>query len=475
MPGLPSGHGGRSRVTQGRVRVSTRMTSAPRWASWSVQYGPAQTQVKSAILTPSSGSFAIVSDYSRSARSYLACSRAARSDHTRAPQLLDPRRRQAQTRAENLLVMLAERRRRRANLPWRTVVLQRRAGLLVGPRHRMGYLDEEAALLQMVGTEQVAHGRDRRERDAPRLRLLVEVKRALLLEPVLQENFECVPVDAALEPVGEDFFRRPLRVPHHLDEVAPLMLLDAADENVTVAALHHLERLDRLLPQPRGDHVHVGPELEEQLHLRGQRFVDRNVDVLALAVAHLRKHRAHRRHRRMHPALETGLMTEGLERRHLGMLCAAAVDVADAASAPERQILGAPVALGTALPPRRNRGHHQARIAGAQALEAEPDTVHVGRRDVVKQNVSAGDQPLEQLEALGTRHVERGAELVGVEIKVEPAFFRMCLAAGKRAAQTSAVAGARPLALDDLGAHVGHQLGRVGCGNHLAQLDDFKS
>jgi hypothetical protein len=41
------------RVTQMRVDVSTRITSAPRFASWSVQCGPAQTQVKSATRMPS--------------------------------------------------------------------------------------------------------------------------------------------------------------------------------------------------------------------------------------------------------------------------------------------------------------------------------------------------------------------------------------------------------------------------------------
>src|SRR5947207_7946617 len=50
-----SGYGGRSRVTQSRVAVSTRITSAPRWASWSVQNGPAHTQVKSATRMPASG------------------------------------------------------------------------------------------------------------------------------------------------------------------------------------------------------------------------------------------------------------------------------------------------------------------------------------------------------------------------------------------------------------------------------------
>ena len=42
-------------MTQSRVAVSTRITSAPRWASWSVQNGPAHTHVKSATRMPASG------------------------------------------------------------------------------------------------------------------------------------------------------------------------------------------------------------------------------------------------------------------------------------------------------------------------------------------------------------------------------------------------------------------------------------
>ena len=102
---MPSGHGGSMRVTHGRVRVSMRITSAPRWASWSVQYGPAQTQVKSATRMPSSGGFAIVDNHVTSL--------------LRSAQLVDPRQLQTEPRAENFVVMLPERRRRAADLPRR--------------------------------------------------------------------------------------------------------------------------------------------------------------------------------------------------------------------------------------------------------------------------------------------------------------------------------------------------------------------
>src|SRR5262249_21414488 len=60
LSNLASGHGGNMRVTHGRVRVSMRVTSAPRCASCSVQYGPAHTQVKSATLMPESGGLAML-------------------------------------------------------------------------------------------------------------------------------------------------------------------------------------------------------------------------------------------------------------------------------------------------------------------------------------------------------------------------------------------------------------------------------
>src|SRR5580700_8125958 len=55
MPDLPSGKGPTSRDGQSRLVVSTLITSAPIWASCSVQYGPAHTHVKSTTRIPDSG------------------------------------------------------------------------------------------------------------------------------------------------------------------------------------------------------------------------------------------------------------------------------------------------------------------------------------------------------------------------------------------------------------------------------------
>src|SRR5579864_4868174 len=79
---------------------------------------------------------------------------------------------------------------------------------------------------------------------------------------------------------------------------------------------------------------------------------------------------------------------------------------------------------------------------------APSDMDRIGRRDVVNQNVGVGGEALEQREALGTRHVERQAKLVGIEVEIEAAFFRMLRAARKGAAQARMVAGARPFDLD---------------------------
>src|ERR1700730_9232210 len=118
-------------------------------------------------------------------------------------------------------------------------------------RDRMRYVDEKTARLQMFGAEQVAHRRDRCERDPPRLHLFVEIEYGLLADPFLEENPERLPVVAALEPIGENFLARPLGIAHHVDEVLPLMLLDATQEDPAVLALHRFDRLNRLLAQPR--------------------------------------------------------------------------------------------------------------------------------------------------------------------------------------------------------------------------------
>src|SRR5437867_2270957 len=115
-----SANGGIERVTHGRFALSSRMTSAPRCASWRVENGHAQAHVKSRTLTPSRGRLAIGS--------------------------LSPKRNLASCPAcEQLSVVLAEARRRAAQRIAPDLRAERHARDPVAARDRMGHVDEETA------------------------------------------------------------------------------------------------------------------------------------------------------------------------------------------------------------------------------------------------------------------------------------------------------------------------------------------
>src|SRR2546428_5778489 len=184
-----------------------------------------------------------------------------------------------------------------------------------GARARRGMLDgdEEAARAEMRRGDQIAHGRDGRERDATALRGCVERPHGLLAAPLLEEDLQGVEVGAGRETVPEQLETRPFGVAHDLDEALPLVLLDGAEEDPAVAALHEAERLDGLLAEPRGDEARVGPVLEGQLEDGGDAFLGRYLDVLAAAGGEARKQRAERADGSGERRLEAGLVTEGLE------------------------------------------------------------------------------------------------------------------------------------------------------------------
>src|SRR5882724_670337 len=96
---------------------------------------------------------------------------------------------------------------------------------------------KEATCLQMRRGEQIAQRRHRRERDAALLRGVVEFRHRLLAAPLLEEDLQGVEVLATCQPVLEELEARPLRAAHQLDELLPLVLFDAADEDPAVAAL----------------------------------------------------------------------------------------------------------------------------------------------------------------------------------------------------------------------------------------------
>src|SRR5207245_8060813 len=109
----------------------------------------------------------------------------------------------------------------------------------------------------VLRVDQVASSRDRGKRDSVALSLLEDLLYRLLAAPLLEENLERVEVRAAREAIGEELDRRPLGVAHDVDQALPLVLLDAAEEDPPVAALHEAERLDRLGAQARGDETAV--------------------------------------------------------------------------------------------------------------------------------------------------------------------------------------------------------------------------
>src|SRR5207249_5975709 len=141
----------------------------------------------------------------------------------------------------------------------------------------------------------------------------------LLAAPLLEEDLEGVEVRPARQTAPEQLESRPFGPAHEVDETLPLVLLDRAQEDPAVAALHEAERLDRLLAEPRGDEARVGPVLEGQLEDGRDAFLGRHLDVLAAPGRESREQRPERADRGGEGGLEARLIAEGLERREVGL------------------------------------------------------------------------------------------------------------------------------------------------------------
>ena len=174
------------------------------------------------------------------------------------------------------------------------------------------------------------------------------------------------------------------------------MLLDAADEDPAVAALHEAERLDGLRAEPRRDQAAVRPELERQLEDRGERFLRRHLDVLAAAGRQAGEEGGERRNGGVEPGLEARLVAERLQRRQLG-LRGIAVQRRHAAGVPQRPDRSrgsracGPSSPNGAIDVITRRG-----IARREPVVVEAVGGHVGRVDVVDEQVGVVDQPVER-------------------------------------------------------------------------------
>ena len=207
-----------------RVAHSTRITSAPRCASWSVQNGPAHTQVKSATRMPASGvpSSSALAPSSRatpiSASTSAVCSPSDGAGRRSAHGVARKAVRRAGT------VRRSPRRGGRAS---------RRSRAPSDAAKRAGRPSSRPARTECAAP--APPGTARR----PTARCTTPARSACSA--------------SKLAPRARRFSKSSSSahsgVAHDLDELLPLVLLDAADEDPAVAALHEAERLDRLRPR----------------------------------------------------------------------------------------------------------------------------------------------------------------------------------------------------------------------------------
>src|SRR5207244_7722129 len=135
------------------------------------------------------------------------------------------------------------------------------------------------------------------------------------------------------------------------------------------------ERLDRLGAQPRGDETAVGPELEGELEDGRQALLRRYLHVLAASRREAGEEGAERADGRVQTGLEAGLVAERLERREVGA-GGLAVEGRDAARAPGDDVGATVAGVRPGEPEGRDRGHHQRRVPGRQALASQAPARH---------------------------------------------------------------------------------------------------
>src|SRR5215204_1669073 len=277
MPGWSSA-GTKPRTVSSRLVLSILITSAPRWASCSVQKGPAHTHVKSQTRMPSSG-FIVRSFPSRAldnrqwregAASRLAGARCPLSPRGRLPI------------AEDFVVVLSQQRRGGAQLPGGGAELPGCAGVFQFAGHRMADRGEEAAHAQVLILQQVTHRRERRKGEFALQAARVDLLDCVLRGPFLDEGTQHIPRLGALEAVVEDLPACPFRRIHPLNEALPLGILHAEDKDEAVLGGQNRPGLDDTTPQPAGDAVAVGVVHDRHLEKSHYRLLHGEVDVLSL-------------------------------------------------------------------------------------------------------------------------------------------------------------------------------------------------
>ena len=120
------------------------------------------------------------------------------------------------------------------------------------------------------------------------------------------------------------------------------------------------------------------------------------------------------------------------------------------------------------LPEAGNRRVHQARVRGSERRVVEALRRSGARPEVLHEDVSLLEKPVQDLPSFGVLEIERDAFLVAVDAEEVRAFA----AKERRAPATGVVPSARLLDLDDPGAHVAEQHRAIRPGKHPGEVEN---
>ena len=274
--------------------------------------------------------------------------------------------------------------------------------------------------------------------------------------------------------VAEAVLLRPGRRAHGRDDVVPVLLAAADHRDVAVAAGEDLVRvrpagLRRLAAGARPalavGEVHARVDAGEG----GDQLGDRDVDALALPAAQRGEDARERGRRCVGAALVVGEVEGERERGAVGLTD----HPAGRAQRRRRQRAAGHVAVGAHVAERRDGHRHELGMPADDRVEVEPERPAPRDRLVADERRRACEQGLEPVAVRRRVEVEHDAALVVVERVEEPALLGVGLIR-EWPVTARGVTGGR-LHLDDVGAEVGEQPGRVRRGDVLAPLDDAEA
>src|SRR5208282_87401 len=226
--------------------------------------------------------------------------------------------------------------------------------------------------------------------------------------------------------------------------------------------------------------VRVKPDVRANHADRREPLPD--VDMLPRAITLSAVQCAHRGGRRCIASQIVRLPAAELQRRlirWIGYLMPRRL-VADAAHVRGDQVAAADIPVGRLGAKKSYRHDDQLRKSGRERAPVNPQLLVQFRTIRIENNVRRREQIERELAPAPVFQVDRHAELVGVEVEMQPAGFGVGHLIAKRPQRAFLRSRSRRLDLDDLGAEIGERLRGHRCGQkrhrvEARQLDDLEA